>query len=205
VPTISTDTDGDGLPNQTDSCAAAPNSGIDIDQDGIDDTCDPLISLPPPVNNNPGPPASQPSDPPAITPPNPTPIAPAEPATTSVIQPTITPSDDQTIVPKSESPQVPQSRIVTTSTTATPISAPSVLNTTSPEVKAAPLTSASIRSATETKQLARLVQVRTVPKVQRLTWLWWGGVVATLWLFLLLVMLISSYLDKLRRRFRQTA
>ncbi len=47
VPTSSGDTDGDGVPDTSDSCPGAPNSGADSDQDGIDDACDPLIGAPP--------------------------------------------------------------------------------------------------------------------------------------------------------------
>lgn len=38
------DSDGDGTTDASDSCPGASNSGQDSDHDGIDDTCDPLIS-----------------------------------------------------------------------------------------------------------------------------------------------------------------
>jgi lysophospholipase L1-like esterase len=41
------DIDGDGVPNETDSCPLATQSNVDIDQDGVDDACDPLIDNPP--------------------------------------------------------------------------------------------------------------------------------------------------------------
>ncbi|MFA5004437.1 MAG: GDSL-type esterase/lipase family protein [Candidatus Saccharimonadales bacterium] len=44
-----TDYDGDGIPNISDSCQTIPNSGHDVDQDGIDDACDPIIGAAPPV------------------------------------------------------------------------------------------------------------------------------------------------------------
>lgn len=37
------DFDGDGAPNPADSCQYMPNSGLDVDQDGVDDACDPDI------------------------------------------------------------------------------------------------------------------------------------------------------------------
>jgi lysophospholipase L1-like esterase len=49
------DYDGDGVPNGTDSCPFVPQSHQDIDQDGIDDACDPVIGeapvklVPPPT------------------------------------------------------------------------------------------------------------------------------------------------------------
>ncbi|HVX24566.1 MAG TPA: SGNH/GDSL hydrolase family protein [Candidatus Saccharimonadales bacterium] len=50
-----TDNDGDGQSNITDSCYNAMNSDQDIDQDGIDDSCDPIIGsapiIPPPDKN----------------------------------------------------------------------------------------------------------------------------------------------------------
>ncbi len=42
-----TDTDGDGIPDGTDACPAAINSGQDADQDGVDDACDNLVGAPP--------------------------------------------------------------------------------------------------------------------------------------------------------------
>ena len=53
VPGSSTDYDGDGVPNSSDSCLTVPNAGVDADQDGIDDACDPLISQLPPSGSNP--------------------------------------------------------------------------------------------------------------------------------------------------------
>lgn len=53
IPVTDGDTDGDGLPDDTDSCPTVANSGTDADQDGIDDVCDPLITTPPVVNNPP--------------------------------------------------------------------------------------------------------------------------------------------------------
>lgn len=52
VPQNNDDADGDGIPNDSDSCPAAVNSGVDDDQDGIDDTCDGSIGSPP-VGGNP--------------------------------------------------------------------------------------------------------------------------------------------------------
>ncbi len=37
------DYDGDGVLNNADSCPFVPQSGQDVDQDGIDDACDPVI------------------------------------------------------------------------------------------------------------------------------------------------------------------
>ncbi|MDB5171226.1 MAG: hypothetical protein JWO35_920 [Candidatus Saccharibacteria bacterium] len=47
VPASDTDSDGDDIPDTTDSCPGAINSGVDEDQDGIDDVCDSLIGQPP--------------------------------------------------------------------------------------------------------------------------------------------------------------
>lgn len=47
VGTSLNDTDGDGIPNDRDSCYLLPQSGIDEDLDGIDDICDDTISDPP--------------------------------------------------------------------------------------------------------------------------------------------------------------
>jgi lysophospholipase L1-like esterase len=41
-----TDYDGDGTSNSQDSCPFIANSGIDADQDGIDDVCDPSLGTP---------------------------------------------------------------------------------------------------------------------------------------------------------------
>jgi lysophospholipase L1-like esterase len=46
------DSDGDGLPDASDSCPYAINSGQDSDDDGIDDGCD--SSIGPPLGNNSG-------------------------------------------------------------------------------------------------------------------------------------------------------
>jgi lysophospholipase L1-like esterase len=46
VPVSSNDYDGDGIPNQADSCPTITNSGQDADHDGIDDACDQLIGAP---------------------------------------------------------------------------------------------------------------------------------------------------------------
>lgn len=54
VPASDTDADGDGLPNATDSCPAAGNSGADDDQDGVDDVCDNFIDSPPNSTDIPG-------------------------------------------------------------------------------------------------------------------------------------------------------
>lgn len=43
------DYDDDGVPNGTDSCPLAAQGGTDIDQDGIDDVCDPQIVIKPVV------------------------------------------------------------------------------------------------------------------------------------------------------------
>ncbi len=47
VPSSEADSDGDDAPDVTDTCPGVFNSTQDIDRDGIDDTCDPLIGLPP--------------------------------------------------------------------------------------------------------------------------------------------------------------
>lgn len=41
------DTDGDGVPNTQDTCGYGVASGVDYDQDGVDDACDGIISEPP--------------------------------------------------------------------------------------------------------------------------------------------------------------
>lgn len=46
------DKDGDGLPDATDNCIFARQSGADTDQDSIDDICDPLIAAPPMADPN---------------------------------------------------------------------------------------------------------------------------------------------------------
>ncbi len=46
------DYDGDGTPNSANQCGIVPKSGLDVDQDGIDDACDPYVGDPP-VNNYP--------------------------------------------------------------------------------------------------------------------------------------------------------
>ncbi len=46
IPVSETDADGDGVPDGSDSCPGAINSGQDADHDGIDDTCDSFIGLP---------------------------------------------------------------------------------------------------------------------------------------------------------------
>jgi hypothetical protein len=51
VPVSDSDSDGDGQPDTVDSCPAAVNSGVDEDQDGIDDTCDGYIGPPPVVGS----------------------------------------------------------------------------------------------------------------------------------------------------------
>lgn len=51
VPVSPTDSDGDGLADDNDSCPYAVNSGQDTDHDGIDDVCDSFISRPPRLNN----------------------------------------------------------------------------------------------------------------------------------------------------------
>ena len=48
IVTDDSDTDGDGIPDETDSCPSLPNANQDIDRDGIDDACDPLIGVAPP-------------------------------------------------------------------------------------------------------------------------------------------------------------
>lgn len=55
IPESDDDTDGDGISNPVDSCPAIVNSGQDVDQDGTDDVCDPLISTAPspPVDTSP--------------------------------------------------------------------------------------------------------------------------------------------------------
>jgi hypothetical protein len=50
VPASDNDADGDGIADSNDSCPGAVNSGHDDDQDGVDDTCDPLIGQPPPAS-----------------------------------------------------------------------------------------------------------------------------------------------------------
>jgi hypothetical protein len=47
VPRNDGDADGDGIPDGQDACPYAVNSGTDSDQDGIDDSCDPLIGQSP--------------------------------------------------------------------------------------------------------------------------------------------------------------
>jgi hypothetical protein len=47
VEASSSDKDGDGVLNESDSCVLAAQSNIDADVDNIDDVCDPLISAPP--------------------------------------------------------------------------------------------------------------------------------------------------------------
>lgn len=47
VPAGSSDSDGDGTPDSSDSCPYTINSGVDSDHDGVDDACDPLIGSPP--------------------------------------------------------------------------------------------------------------------------------------------------------------
>ena len=42
-----TDYDGDGIANNVDSCTSIANSGVDVDQDGTDDTCDSVIGAAP--------------------------------------------------------------------------------------------------------------------------------------------------------------
>ncbi len=46
------DLDGDGLPDSTDSCPAAINSGVDSDRDGTDDICDGFIGTAAPSSGN---------------------------------------------------------------------------------------------------------------------------------------------------------
>lgn len=43
IPVNTTDADGDGVPNQADSCQFAVNSNVDADYDNIDDACDSVI------------------------------------------------------------------------------------------------------------------------------------------------------------------
>lgn len=43
----SSDYDGDGIPNSSDTCPYTPNSGIDANQDGIDDACEGYVGIPP--------------------------------------------------------------------------------------------------------------------------------------------------------------
>ena len=42
---VNFDRDGDGIPDNEDSCPAVTNSGIDTDADGIDDACDSSVGL----------------------------------------------------------------------------------------------------------------------------------------------------------------
>ncbi|WP_143752152.1 thrombospondin type 3 repeat-containing protein [Marinobacter profundi] len=42
--TLVFDADGDGIPDNEDSCPDTVNDGVDVDADGIDDACDPEIS-----------------------------------------------------------------------------------------------------------------------------------------------------------------
>jgi len=53
------DSDGDGQPDSNDSCPAAHNSGHDMDQDGIDDSCDAVIGPAPAITQ---PPTNPPPD-----------------------------------------------------------------------------------------------------------------------------------------------
>src|SRR5690606_18188025 len=41
------DYDGDGIPNEDEQCLIVQPAGVDYDQDGIDDACDPEITEPP--------------------------------------------------------------------------------------------------------------------------------------------------------------
>jgi len=70
VTTVEDDADGDGIADSTDSCPTVINSGIDADQDGVDDACDGFIAQQPPIT----PPnsSSTQTNPPAIPPVNPT-------------------------------------------------------------------------------------------------------------------------------------
>ncbi len=57
------DLDGDGVINEQDSCDAFENSGIDTDQDGVDDACDSFMGEPPVLDGdseNPKPPENNP-------------------------------------------------------------------------------------------------------------------------------------------------
>ena len=65
VPASNTDSDGDGISDDSDACPGAANNGTDADRDGIDDTCDPLISQPP--ASTPAAPTSATSVPPNIS------------------------------------------------------------------------------------------------------------------------------------------
>jgi len=47
LPASNSDADDDGIPDTTDSCPTAINSGIDTDKDHIDDTCDGFIGVAP--------------------------------------------------------------------------------------------------------------------------------------------------------------
>lgn len=47
IPASDNDADGDGIPDNLDTCPGAVNSGQDSDGDGIDDVCDASIGLPP--------------------------------------------------------------------------------------------------------------------------------------------------------------
>jgi lysophospholipase L1-like esterase len=93
VPDSPTDDDGDGIPNANDSCPTVTNSGLDTDQDSVDDACDPLIGQPPTdtggttqlPNSNPG---DQPNDPTQANPTDP----PLQPADAGTVQTTITTS-----------------------------------------------------------------------------------------------------------------
>lgn len=47
VQASATDFNGDGIPNTSDPCEYFPSSGIDVDQDGIDDACDSHVGIAP--------------------------------------------------------------------------------------------------------------------------------------------------------------
>jgi lysophospholipase L1-like esterase len=51
VPVDDNDSDGDGISDGSDSCPSAVNSGVDVDHDSVDDTCDGFIDQPPNTTN----------------------------------------------------------------------------------------------------------------------------------------------------------
>lgn len=150
------DYDGDGLKNEDDSCVAVPQSGLDDDQNGVDDACDsdtpdqaPTVldyDLPPdePTTITDDDPLSQPNDPYTdslavpFTPPQPKPTEEKEPpqpkpTPTADPKPTPTPATQPTpILPAKNSPLLALSPAIS------PITATLTTNTRRPSTTLAP-------------------------------------------------------------------